>query len=328
MRNPIIRYGIMGAAKIVPRAVAGMRESPHSEVVAIAARSQQKAQKMADHLHIQRAYGSYEQLCQDPTVDVVYIPLWNAGHFNGARLALQHHKNVLLEKPFTLTYAQAKTLFELAKQQHCFLMEAQKAAFLPVTSAVQKQLLTNRAIGDICGVSIQESHPGIEQIPWFHDVTVGGGAFYGSASYALEYLQLVLKTSIIDVQGQISRVAQQADDQAQVNLTLANGVLANVFMTTKSTAVPSKLTFWGTTGELMVPNYWKTDTYFLTVNNKTQKVQIPQQSEFVHEFNHVSTQISAKQEASSVMSPQLTLATMKIIDQLYRNWYPQQFKNI
>lgn len=328
MNQKVVRYGIMGAASIVPRIVAGIHESPNSEVVAIAARSLEKAKQAADQFNIPQAYGSYVELCEDDNVDVIYVPLWNAGHYSGAKLALQHHKNVLLEKPFTLTYVQAKELFALAKKQGCFLMEGQKAAFLPITLQVRDQLLNKQAIGKICAITVQESHPGIEKIPWFHDVTVGGGAFYGSASYSLEYLQLVLQTEITDYQGQVSRVGVQADDQTQLNLKLGSGQLASIFMTTLSEQVPSQMTFWGTEGSLMVPNYWKTDSYELKVGKKIQQITHPQNSEFVYEFNHVSEQILQGEQSSDVMCPTVTLATMKIIDRLYHQWYPDQMKKI
>ncbi|AMV63653.1 oxidoreductase-like [Pediococcus damnosus] len=323
MTQKIIRYGIMGAASIVPRIIAGIRESFNSEVVAIAARKLEKAEVVASQFNISKAYGSYQELCKDPDIDVIYIPLWNAGHYDGAKLALNNHKNVLLEKPFTLKLAQAQELFALAKKQHCFIMEAQKAAFLPITDQVRQQLVTKHAIGDIQGVTIQESHPGIEKIPWFHDVSVGGGAFYGSASYSAEYLQLVLESDITAYQGQISKVGSQADDQVQVNFRLSSGVLASVYITTTTDQVPSQMTFWGTTGSLKVPNYWKTDHYELTVGDKTQKFAHPQASEFVYEFNHVSEQILNGKQLSPIMKPAITLQTTKIIEDLYHSWYAE-----
>lgn len=322
-----IRYGIMGAASIVPRIIAGIKESPNSRVVAIAARHLGKAQAMATKFEIPTAYGSYEQLCEDEHVDVVYIPLWNAGHYPGAKLALQHHKNVLLEKPFTLTYQQAKELFTLARENDCLLMEGQKAAFLPITTQVRHQLLEKKAIGEVCGVTDQEAHPGIEKIPWFHDVKVGGGAFYGSAAYILEYLQLVLQTDITAFQGQITHQGAQADDQTQLNLQLASGPLASVFMTTLTASLPSQITFWGTQGSLTVPNYWKTDTYQITTSQGTNVFTQPQKSEFVYEFNHVSELVLRKETTSPVMTSALTLKTMKIIETLYQDWYPEQLKN-
>ena len=78
----------------------------------------------------------------------------------------------------------------------------------------------------------------------------------------------------------------------------------------------------------MVPNYWKTDSYELKVGKKIQQITHPQNSEFVYEFNHVSEQILQGEQSSDVMCPTVTLATMKIIDRLYHQWYPDQMKKI
>lgn len=76
MNQKVVRYGIMGAASIVPRIVAGIHESPNSEVVAIAARSLAKAKQAADQFNIPQSYGSYVELCEDDNVDVIYVPLF------------------------------------------------------------------------------------------------------------------------------------------------------------------------------------------------------------------------------------------------------------
>lgn len=122
----MIRYGILSTAQVVPRFVAGVKESHEGEVTAIASRGIEKAQKMAQELEIPAAFGSYEELCQSEAVDIVYVAVYNKGHYDAAKLALLNNKHVLLEKPFTMTLAQAKELFAIAKERNLFLMEAQK----------------------------------------------------------------------------------------------------------------------------------------------------------------------------------------------------------
>lgn len=128
-----IRYGIMSTAQIVPRFVSGLRESAQAEVRGIASRRLENAQKMSKELAIPVAYGSYEELCKDETIDIIYIPTYNQGHYSAAKLALSQGKPVLLEKPFTLNAAEAEELFAIAQEQGVFLMEAQKSVFLPIT---------------------------------------------------------------------------------------------------------------------------------------------------------------------------------------------------
>ncbi len=71
---------------------------------------------MAKELAIPVAYGSYEELCKDETIDIIYIPPTSKGRYSAAKLALSQGKPVLLEKPFTLNAA-GEELFAIAQEQ-------------------------------------------------------------------------------------------------------------------------------------------------------------------------------------------------------------------
>ena len=73
-----IRWGVLGTAKIgLNRVIPGMQQGEYCDVVAIASRDLAKAEQAAEKLGIATAYGSYEELLADPTVDAIYIPLPN-----------------------------------------------------------------------------------------------------------------------------------------------------------------------------------------------------------------------------------------------------------
>lgn len=70
--NPV-RFGILGAAKIAPRAlIKPSRSHPDMTIDAVAARQLSKAQSFADEWAIPKAYGSYEELLEDKDIDVIY----------------------------------------------------------------------------------------------------------------------------------------------------------------------------------------------------------------------------------------------------------------
>jgi hypothetical protein len=75
-----VRFGILGAAKIAPRAlVKPSRSHPDMTIDAVAARKLDKAQAFAQEWGIPKAYGSYEELLKDPEIDAVYngeLSLW------------------------------------------------------------------------------------------------------------------------------------------------------------------------------------------------------------------------------------------------------------
>ena len=75
------RWGVLGAAKIaVEKVIPAMQRGRYSQVDAIASRTLRKARRAADDLGIPKAYGSYEELLEDPDVDAIYNPLPNHLH--------------------------------------------------------------------------------------------------------------------------------------------------------------------------------------------------------------------------------------------------------
>jgi Predicted dehydrogenases and related proteins len=110
-RGAPVRWGILGAANIaVAKVIPAMRQSDRIEVVAIASRSESKAQDAASRLSIPRAYGSYDELIADPEVEAIYNPLPNHLHVPWSIRAAEAGKHVLCEKPIALSADEARQL--------------------------------------------------------------------------------------------------------------------------------------------------------------------------------------------------------------------------
>ena len=113
----VVRWGVVGAAKIaVEKVIPAMQLASSCEVVAIASRSQERADGVAVMLAIPKAYGSYEQLLADSNVDAIYNPLPNHLHVPVSIQALRAGKHVLCEKPIGLSSAEAQHLVDVAAQ--------------------------------------------------------------------------------------------------------------------------------------------------------------------------------------------------------------------
>jgi len=140
-------WGIIGAGKIAVKFIEGVRNTGNGKVYAIASRTKQKAEEFAKEHTIAVAYGSYEELVNDPNIDIVYIATPNNMHYENTMLCLQAKKAVLCEKPFALNSAQLEEMTALAKKQHVFLMEALWTRFLPTIEKVQT-LINEGAIGE------------------------------------------------------------------------------------------------------------------------------------------------------------------------------------
>lgn len=99
-----IKWGILSTAKIgLKQVIPAMQLGEFTEVMAISSRSLDKAEVAASSLGIEKAYGSYEALLEDPDVDAIYNPLPNNMHLEWTVKAMEAGKHVLCEKPIALT---------------------------------------------------------------------------------------------------------------------------------------------------------------------------------------------------------------------------------
>ncbi|XP_033633976.1 trans-1,2-dihydrobenzene-1,2-diol dehydrogenase-like isoform X2 [Asterias rubens] len=149
-----LRWGICSAGNISNNFVSALSSLPSEdhEVVAIAARSKEKANKFAEKHQIAVAYEGYEALARDTNVDIVYIGSINQTHLPLCQLFLNHGKNVLCEKPLGLNKREVQEIIDLAKEKDVFFMEGLWTRFFPAIVKLQELLAANH-IGQIKMVS-------------------------------------------------------------------------------------------------------------------------------------------------------------------------------
>ena len=135
-----MRVGITGAGMTVPWFLEAAELIPEMEIGALFARKEEKRKELCEKYHIPAAYDSYEKLLADESLDVLYLPLPNSLHYSFAKQALEAGKHVILEKPFTVTYAEAKELAELAERKGLVLFEAVTNQYNPNYEKVRELL--------------------------------------------------------------------------------------------------------------------------------------------------------------------------------------------
>lgn len=144
-----IKWGVMGTAYIFERDTArGMELAENCELTAIAGRSMKKAEAFQERYGFKKAYGSYEDLLNDPEIEAVYIPLPNTMHYEWTIQALRHGKHVLCEKPLAPGAEEAREMFRIAKENNVFLMEAFAYQHSPYIKEI-KEAVDSGKIGEI-----------------------------------------------------------------------------------------------------------------------------------------------------------------------------------
>lgn len=143
-----MRWAIVGTGNLARQIAVAFRDVAGAELIAVASRSAENAERFGDGFEIPRRYASYEALAADAEVDAVYVATPNAFHFAHAAMFLRSKKAVLLEKPFTVHAREAAELAAIARREGVFLMEAMWTRFVP---AVRQAFawIAEGAIGEV-----------------------------------------------------------------------------------------------------------------------------------------------------------------------------------
>ena len=119
-----VGWGIVSTADINRLVIPPAQSSEKCDLIAVASREQGRAEAYARDWGIERAYGSYEALLEDPDIEAVYISLPNSMHCEWSIRALEAGKHVLCEKPLSRRPAEVEAAFDAAERSGRLLMEA------------------------------------------------------------------------------------------------------------------------------------------------------------------------------------------------------------
>lgn len=200
MTTPILRWGLLSTARINRKLIEPLRLSKRNRLVAVASRSQEKAEDYARQQRIPKAYGSYEALLADPEIDVIYNPLPNHLHAEWTVRAVEAGKHVLCEKPLALSLEEVDAIAAAAQRHGRVVAEAFMYRTHPQTLEVQR-LVRQGELGQVRLVrgsfTFVLDHPGDYRL----DPAMGGGALWDIGCYPLSYTRAVLGTEPLEVFG-------------------------------------------------------------------------------------------------------------------------------
>ncbi len=187
-----LRFGILGAGRIAPKALIAPAEgNPGARIQAIGARDPKRARDFADEHGIPLASG-YRQVIESPDVDAIYVALPNGLHGPWTRAALEAGKHVLCEKPLASNADEARGLFDLAEERGLLLMEAIHYPFHPVAAHLRARC---RGGGELETLGRLETLEAIFTAPIPEsdirfDLQLAGGATMDLGSYTLHVLRM------------------------------------------------------------------------------------------------------------------------------------------
>lgn len=277
MSTKKVRWGIMSTASIGKRSVIpGIQESNLNEVKAIASRSLENAQSFAKEMNIPKAYGSYEELLNDPDIDAVYIPLPNHLHKEWTIKAAEAGKHILCEKPIALDEEEAAEMIEACKKADVILAEAYMYRHQKRFADI-KQRIKNGEIGDVRGIhGIFTFNSSADKGNIRFTKEWGGGSIYDVGCYPISAARFLLDEEPIAVTAQafFSPEHGNVDMMASGLLEFSNGV-ALTFDCGMWAEYRNEIEILGTEGRIIIHAAFTGDqSYDMIKNGNKETIQI------------------------------------------------------
>lgn len=200
-----IRWGILSTAHIgTEQVIPAIQNGRNCEVVAIASRDIARGRKVADRWAIPAAYGSYEEILQDPNVDAIYNPLPNHLHREWTVASARAGKPVLCEKPLALSAAEAQEIVDACEVAGVKLMEAFMYRLHP-SWAKARELVASGAIGELLSIQTRFAYFNNDPSNIRNKTETGGGALMDIGCYAINLSRMMFGGEPTRVQASIRR---------------------------------------------------------------------------------------------------------------------------
>jgi predicted dehydrogenase len=310
-----VRWGILGTGGIASSFAADLRLTDSGVAVAVGSRSQASADRFADMFGIPARHGSYESLAADPDVDVIYVATPHPMHRDNAILALRAGKHVLVEKPFTMTAAEARDVAGVARQHGLFAMEAMWTRFLPHI-AVVRDWVAQGVLGDI--VTVMADHG-----QWFAEDAgfrlfapeLGGGALLDLGVYPVSFASMVL--------GPPSRIMSMSDPaftgvDAQTSMLFGYDSGAQAVLTcTLRAKSPTRAAIVGTDARIEVEGSFYAPAAVTLIPRNGDPARVESRYEgrgLRHQADEVALRLAAGETESPLMPLDETISIMETMD--------------
>lgn len=225
-----LNWGILGLGQIATE-FAETFDVENAVLYAAGSRNDEKAATFAQKHAIEKSYGSYDALLEDPFIDVVYIATPHSHHAELILKSLEHGKHVLSEKAITMNNDQLTQAMKLAKEKKLVLAEAMVIYHMPLYHKL-KEIAQSGSLGKLKMIqvsfgSLKEEDPANR----FFNKNLAGGALLDIGIYALSFARFFLTSQPKEIHTTMNFYETGVDEQSGILLKNDQDELASISLT-------------------------------------------------------------------------------------------------
>ena len=322
-----MNIAFIGAGRIANTLASTMARMEDVNLYAVATRDLSRAQAFAAQYGFDKAYGSYEEMLCDPQVELVYIATPHSHHHSHMKLCIEHGKNVLCEKAFTLNAAQAREVAALAKEKGVYVAEAIWTRYMP-SRRIINEVLASGIVGSITTLTCNLSYP-VTYKERIVRPELAGGALLDVGIYGLNFALMHFGDDIVRTDSSVRFTDTGVDAQETITLHYADGKMAVITAGVLARG-DRKGIFYGEKGYIIVENINNPQSIsvFDLTDTLIRRIEVPAQiSGYEYEIREAMSRIRAGETESASMPLDTSIAVMERMDALRRDWglvYPME----
>ena len=262
-----VNWGILGAGKIAGKFANDFKVVPNGKIIAVASRSESKADHFASQHDIEHSYSSYESMMHNQDIHIVYVATPHNFHFEHACLCLNNGKAVLCEKPVCVNSEEFEALSRLAKEKKLFLMEGMWTYYLPAILKAMEWIHSGK-IGDVLQLQVSFGFTGdMSKEGRLANLNLAGGALLDIGIYGVAISELVFNDKIETIQSLAHIGGTGVDEYNSIQLKYVNGGLAQISSSFRSN-MKNEAVIYGTKGRIEIPKFWMAKKSILTTDDE------------------------------------------------------------
>jgi predicted dehydrogenase len=213
MATQKVRWGVLGVANIaMKKVIPAMQLGERCEIVAIASRDPGRAKEAAAQFHIPNAFGSYEEMLADSSIDAIYNPLPNHLHVPWSIKAAEAGKHVLCEKPIAMSAQEARQLIEARDRTRVKIGEAFMVRAHPQWLRARERVRSG-AIGELRAIVSIFSYFNRDPKNVRNIASIGGGGVYDIGCYPITMARFLFEREPTRVAAAIERDPEMHTDR-------------------------------------------------------------------------------------------------------------------
>ena len=228
-----LNWAVIGCG-VIANEMANALAQEGRKLYGIANRTLSKAETFAKKYGVAKVYKSFDELYQDPAVDIVYITTPHNTHYSFIKQALLAGKHVLAEKSITLNIRELDELNALAESKGLILAEAQTIWHMPL----YKKLWSIVDSGELGKVQIINANFGsfkeYDMSNRFFNMELAGGALLDIGVYALSAVRSFMTSAPDKVLSTEKPSPTGSDEMSAIAMSNRDGQLAAVTLSMHS----------------------------------------------------------------------------------------------